>query len=76
MSDEHPMNTRPPMLNTDAGMEMEVRDVQSRKASVPIQVTVLGMSMETREVQSWKAAPLMPVTPNGTATWPVVASGG
>ena len=43
------------MLVTLSGIEIEVRLVQSLKASFPMLVTLLGMDMETRLVQPPKA---------------------
>ena len=46
-------NALPPILVKLLPRVMEVRFVQSQKASFPILVTLLGMVMEVRPVQSW-----------------------
>ena len=49
------------MLFTLSGMVIEVREVHSEKASLPMLVTLSGMVTEVREVQPEKAPLFNPV---------------
>ena len=55
-------NAPPPMLVTELGMVMEVREEQYSNAPPPMLVTELGRVMEVREEQSSNALSPMLVT--------------
>ena len=60
-----PEKAPPPMLVTELGILMEVKELQPWKAWLPMLVTELGMLMEVKALQPEKASSLMLVTEFG-----------